>query len=155
MRLSLRELDKLPAAAFVLFAGSVGGVLLGSSEFAPNTGPGAVAAFAIRITAGVAVCWLGVRRRQHAVLSTALQLTLIVGLAQMIAFALSVPRAVPADVHLEWRDVAQTELFTQLVLSPIRFVEAAVLVAIGRARPRGGRSRNNQATSASHLDTVI
>jgi hypothetical protein len=140
VRLDLREIENLSGPAFVLLAGSAGGVLEGVTELVHYRPVGAFATFVMLNAAAVILWWLGVRRRQYSVWHTALQLTLIIGLAQLISFALVIPRAVPANVHLLWPDVVQTELVTQLTLSAIRFPAAIILVVLGRFLPGSGRS---------------
>ena len=141
MRLGLRELESLSPIAFVLCTGAVGGVLQALAEFVHNTTLGALSAALLLGAAAVVLWWLSVRRRQHAVWSAACQIAFAVGLAQLLSFALVIPRVVPGNVHLRWLDVTTTAIVTQAALTPIRFLVAAVAVALGRPlRASGGGS---------------
>jgi cytochrome bd-type quinol oxidase subunit 2 len=156
VRLGLREVEKLPSVPFVLFAGAVGGVVQGLSEFVRNSAASALGAFLVLTGAAIVLWWLSVRRRQYAIWSAACQVAVVIGLAQLISLALVIPRVVPANVQLQLRDVATTALVTQLVLSPLRFLEAAVGIALGRQLPGSGRGRARApaAASADDLDPV-
>jgi len=149
VRLDPNAVEKIGPVPFVLFVAVVGGGLQSAGEFAPKNAAGALGAFLILNCAAVVLWWVSVRRRRWSVWSTACQLALALGLAQIISFALVIPRLVPADVHLQWLDVSKTELFTQLWLSPIRFVAASLLVAFGRLLPGSGRGQAGRSALAS------
>ena len=148
MRLSLTEVEKLTPAPFVLVAGLFGGALQAAAEFVHDRAAGAIAFLAVN-GAAVLLWWLSVRRRQHSVWSAAGQITLSLALAQILSFGLVIPRVVPANVHLRWLDVAETEFFTQLWLSPLRFVGAVLLVAFGRFLPGSGRGHAGHPTAST------
>lgn len=141
MRLSIRELETVSPVSFVLFAGAVGGVLQGLAEFVHNTSIGAIGAALVLGAAAIVLWWLGVRRRQHGVWSAACQIALAMALAELVALAFVIPRLVPANLHLTWRDVTTTAVLTQAALTPIRFVVAAVAVALGRQLRASGSGR--------------
>lgn len=143
MRPGLNEVEKLAPVPFVLLAGLIGGVLQSLGEFAHNTVAGALVAYLILTGAAIILWWVSVRRRRYSVWSTAVQIAVAVTLAQIVSFAMVVPRVLPANVHLQWLDVAETELFTQLGWSPLRFLEAAILIALGRLLPGSARLQVN------------
>lgn len=155
MRLSLRDIEKIAPVPFVILIGMIGGALQGALEFVKTSVAGGFAAILILGAATAVLGWITVRRRQHNVWSAAFQVVCAIGLSQLVALALIIPRAVPASVHLEWRDVAINALVPQLILSPTRFVAAAVLVALGRMLPGSGRGRITAPGAAPpHLDPV-
>lgn len=149
MRLGPNAVEELGAVSFVVFVALVGGVVQSIGEFAPKNAAGAIGAFLTLNGVAVVVWWVSVRRRRWSVWNTACQLALASSLAQIISFALVVPRNVPADVHLQSLDVSKMELFTQLSLIPIRFLAAALLVAFGRLLPGSGRGQGGRAAVAS------
>jgi hypothetical protein len=92
-------------------------------------------------TAATVLWWLSVRRRQYSVWMAAFQITCVMGLTQIGSFALVTAHVIPANVHLDLLSVSQVEVVTQLELSPLRFVEALLIVALGRLLPGSGRAK--------------
>jgi hypothetical protein len=148
-RLGLNELEKIAAVPFILFAGLVGGGLQSLGEFARN-GTGALVAFFIVIGAAVVLWWASVRRRRYSVWRAAFHLTVAMALSQVISFALVVPRTAHAEgVQIDWLNAIEQVLWVQLALSPIRFIGAALLVALGRLLPGSGRGEVGRRAAAS------
>jgi hypothetical protein len=141
VRLSLREVEQLPALPFVVLAALIGVGIQSVGWFAQHTAVNSLETGVIWAVAATVLWWLSVRRRQYSAWMAALQITCVIGLTEIGSFALVTAHVMPANVHLDLLSVSQVEVVTQLELSPLRFVEAVLLVALGRFLPGSGRAK--------------
>ena len=155
MRLSPTQLEELAPAPFILIVGLAGGVLEGIPRFFLGNGSSAegrsaqlvvVGAFSLLWWAGAFLLWwAAVRRRRFSIWKTAWHLTLALSLAQLLDLSLALVVAsietkgayVEALMHAPL-SMSLSNLLLVLILSPIRFLGSALLVAFGRQLPERG-----------------
>lgn len=154
MHLSVGGVERLPSVPFVLMAGTIGGVLLSVTGSGTTTGVGTLAALLATVAAVVTLWWVTVRRRQHNAWSAGFHIACVIALAQLIALALIITGAVAPTEHLQWQDVVSKALIPQLVLTPLRFGGAVLLIAVGRRLPGSGRGTlpGMPASSSEHRE---
>lgn len=143
-------LEDLSPGRFILLVAVIGGVLHSypGSYLEQATARTIVALAIVTDAAAVLLWWIAVRRRRFSVWKTALHVMLALDLADALALLLSI-----AMLSLDVREhllstLVQQPLSTSLgelvppyvVVSAIRFVGAAVLVAIGRRLPGSRQS---------------
>jgi hypothetical protein len=139
VRVDLNRIEKLSAIPFVLLAGATGGLLQAIAEVTQHHAAisigGRLLAFAVAVTA----LWTGVRRRRYSVWGIALQLSLAAILANLITLSIVIATMLPAETHLEWRDVAMKVASGQLGQGAGWFLIGAGLVALGRSLTDSGQ----------------
>ena len=155
MRLSPTQLEELAPAPFIITVGVGGGVLQGIPHFFLGNGSSTTARPAQLAIVGVfsllwwagafLLWWAAVRRRRFSIWKTAWHLTLALSLAQLLDQALGLVVAsietkgaiVEALIHAPL-SASSSGLVLVLILSPIRFLGSALLVAFGRQLPERG-----------------
>lgn len=155
MRRLLTQIEQLAPASFILVVGMAGGALRGIPPFfLPTTdGTGAhVAQFvvvalasALWWAAAILLCWTSARRRGFSTWTTAWHVTLglaladVLGLALGYAFASIISHGAFVDALLHApSSAALSNLGLILIRSPVRFLGAAMLIALGRQLPGTG-----------------
>jgi hypothetical protein len=133
-------IEQLSATAFVLTVGLAFGVLQTVRGLVSNS-PYVETVIALQViimlSAGF-VWWAAVRRRRFSVLRAALHLVLAWDFADVLSATLTLA-PLRDQIHMPLRDLVENVLSPYLVLSPIRYVPLAVLVAVGRLLPGSGR----------------
>jgi hypothetical protein len=156
MRVLPTQIEQLPPAPFILGVSLAGGVLQGIPGFflEHTDGTGArvaqlVVAVGISVVwwaAAVLLWWTTVRRRQFSIWKTAWHVTLALALADVLGLALGYVSAsiethgafVEALVHAPLSASTSGLSFIVLIRSPIRFLGAAMVIALGRRLPGSG-----------------
>jgi hypothetical protein len=149
VRSLLDQVEGLSPTRFVLFIGAVGGVLQSIPVFFHGTTNVATArvgqivlVLGIHLlwwTAAALLWWLAVQRNRFSIWLTALHVTLALALADLLVAALSLVAA-SIETHGEIVDALRRAPSTAMIgpfgptllRSPLWFVEALVLLALGR-----------------------
>lgn len=136
MRLVPTQIEELSSTSFVLIVGMTFGVLQTVRELPglQTTVAGPLLVQLILTLAAVFVWWAAVRRRRFSVWWAAWHLVLAWDLADVLAVGATVARF-RVHIHTPWLDVIENTFSPLLVLSPIRFLKSAVLLAVGRLLP--------------------
>lgn len=143
-------IEDLSPGRFILLVGVLGAVLRSYPGFYLEHASARTILVLAVVTdaAAVALWWVAVRRRRFPVWKTALHVMLALDLADALGFLLTIAMlSLNVRGHLV-NTIAHEPLLTFLggfatpyvVFSAIRFVGAAVLVAIGRRLPGSGKS---------------
>ncbi len=149
IRLLSTRLENLSPSRFILLVGVIGGVLRSyPGTYLDHATIRMIVALAI-ITdaAAVLLWWVAVRRRRFSFWKTALHVMLALDLADALALLLSIAmlsldargHLVNTFVHQPLSTILGGLVPPYVVFSAIRFLGAAVLVAIGRRLPGSGQ----------------
>jgi hypothetical protein len=156
MRVLPSQIEQLAPAPFILGVSLAGGVFQGiPGFFLGNTGGTGARAAQIVVAVGISVMWwaaaallwwAAVRRRQFSTWKSAWHVTLALALADVLGLALGYAAAsiethgafVEALIHAPLSTSSSGLSFIVLIRSPIRFLGAALLIALGRRLPGSG-----------------
>lgn len=137
MRSPATVAEELAPVPFVLLAGGAGGIMLGASAL-PVVQESTASAIVVRLLLGlimILVWWAGVRRRRFSVWRTAWHLMLAWDVAHVLGLLLVVAIVgARGDMRAgtPWPESVGIVLSALIVLSPVRFMMSAALVARGR-----------------------